>query len=169
MQMWFYLSWKKKAQSKTDWSAEMGSYRFPVWTSEVPLLVLCQPSHLDGRLLDPLHRMPGAHTLAALPQIGSVFQCLWCLLAVCSSSGRWNTTRKRGQIKIPDTPQLSFAFTVLRIQYCPLIKWKGLTPDASSAYPGRAACPSAGPPRWRKNREGSPPLSVPELHEHKTT
>lgn len=138
MQMWFYLSWnKKKAQSKTDWSAEMGSYRFPVWTSEVPLLVLCQLSHLDGRLRGPLRRMPGEHTLAALPQIGSAFQCLWCLLAVCSSSGRWNTTRKRGQIKLPDTPQPSFAFTILRtgnllsnyfqfpFNTVPLIKWKG--------------------------------------------
>lgn len=48
--------------------------------------------------------------------------------------------------------------------YCGQIKKKELTPGVSSAYPGQAACPSAGPPRWRKNKEGSLLLSGPELH-----
>lgn len=39
------------------------------------------------------------------------------------------------------------------------------SPGASSACLSRGACPSAGPPRWRKNKVESLPLSGPELQE----
>lgn len=49
-----------------------------------------------------------------------------------------------------------------------LCRWHGaswFSPGASSACPSRGACPSAGPPRWRKNKVESLPLSGPELQE----
>lgn len=106
-------------------------YRFPVWTSEVPLPVLCQPSHLDGRLHAPLLRMPVGHTLAALPQTGSGFQCLWCLLEARSSSGRSNTARKRN-VKKENSCAVSIKRTEMETTvnsslsvYCAQIKKKG--------------------------------------------
>lgn len=86
---------------------QITSYHFPVWTSEAPRPVLCQLARLDGRLRGPLLRRPVARTLAALPQIGSAFQCLWCLLAARSSLGQSNTARKK---TLPDVNPLSWAF-----------------------------------------------------------
>lgn len=71
------------------------SYRCPVWSAAEPRRALCQPTLRDGyrRRAPPLRTQAG-RTRAAPPRTGSGFQCLWCLLAAHSSSGRLYTARK---------------------------------------------------------------------------
>lgn len=102
--------------------------------------------------------MPVGHTLATLPQTENEFHSLWCLLQVRSSSGQLNTTKKKQQQQL--ILQESFVFLLIRYK----IRQKEVKPGVFSAYPDQATCPLAGPPRWRKNREGNLPLSGPELN-----